>query len=49
MSRRPRDDDFADANLARDHRRVQGPGAAIGDQREVAGVETALGGDPCTA
>ena len=43
-ARRARDDDLADADLARDRDRVQRPRAAIGDQREIAGVEAALGG-----
>ena len=34
-----------DAELARDRDRVQRPGAAIGDEREIAGIEAALGGD----
>ena len=41
----PRNDDVADADLARDRDGMQRAGAAIGDQREVAGIEAALGGD----
>ena len=44
-ARRAGDDDVADADLARDRDRVQRTRAAIGDQREIAGVEAALGGD----
>ena len=40
-----RNDHRPDPDLARDQHRMQGTGAAIGDQREVAGIETALGGD----
>ena len=46
MAGRTRDDDLGDAQFARDHGRVQGPGAAIGDEREIGGIEAALGGDP---
>ena len=34
-----------DADLARDLDGMQRPGAAIGDEREIAGIEAALGGD----
>ena len=44
-ARRAGNDDVADADLARDRDRVQRPRAAIGHEREVAGVEAALGGD----
>ena len=44
-SGRGRDDHGADADLARDLDRVQGARAAIGHQREIAGIEAALGGD----
>ena len=46
MSRRSRNDDDADRQLARHRRGVQRSGAAIGDEREVGGVEAALGGHP---
>ena len=46
MAGRARDHDLGDAQLARDHRRMQRPGAAIGDEGEIGGIEAALGGDP---
>src|SRR4029453_4401749 len=42
---RSRHDDGPDADLARDLDRMQWPGATIGDQREIAGIETALRSD----
>ena len=45
MPGRARHDDFAYADLARDRGRMQRTGAAIGDEREASGVETALRGD----
>ena len=42
---RERHDDLAHADLARHLDGVQGTGAAIGEQHEIAGIETALGGD----
>ena len=44
-ARTGRDNDGPDAELACDLYRMQGAGAAIGHQREVAGIETALGCD----
>ena len=44
-SGRGRDDHGPDPDLARDLDRVQRSGAAIGDERKVAGIEAALGGD----
>ena len=41
-----RDDDLGDAQLPRNHRRMQGAGAAIGHEGEISGIKAALGGDP---
>ena len=45
MPRRARNNDLADADFARHCRRMQRSGAAIGNEREVAGIETAFGRD----
>ena len=46
MAGSARDHDLRDAQFARHHRRMQGAGAAIGDEAEFGCVEAALGGHP---
>ncbi len=46
MPRRARNDDLANADLARNRRGVQRTSSAIGNEREASGIETALRRDP---
>ena len=45
MTGRSRNNDAADADLARDRRGMERAGPAIGDQHEIARIEPARGGD----